>query len=245
MIDKYAEAMEPLDKTDALSQVVAGKSFVDIGGLWGTKGEMVTRMMKAGAKSATMADMQDENSPLWPAFDKHCEQMGVSGYGKKIVNICAPDAPQQLGKFDVVHCTGVMYHVPDVLQFLGNLTAVTGEYLFLGSSTLPPRIKNAEGMLETAPDQAVFIPNLTQRTRRIIVAYYEEIYGRMDAPFNAGGLTNDAPFFDAEGRPNFGPWWWLFTGGFMMRALSAHGFDIVAHGPNPMRFGYLMLARRR
>src|SRR5689334_17094164 len=114
----------PLDKRDLIRKHVEGMSFVDIGGLWGTKGETVTTAVDGGASRVAMADIKEPGSVWWQRFEAHCAERGVTGYDEIQVDICAPDAPERLGKFDFVHCAGVMYHVADLFTFLGNLVAV-------------------------------------------------------------------------------------------------------------------------
>ncbi len=192
-----------------------------------------------------MADIHQQPSIWWTRFEERCAERGVSGYNKTVVDICAPDAPQTLGRFDVVHCSGVMYHVPDLLQFIRNLASISRDYLIVGSVTLPDRIDGPEGDLDTDDDEAVFVPHLSKAKRRIIVDHYTTLYTKQGWKFNAGGLTDDSAFFDPDGTPRYGPWWWLFTAGFMCRMVEAHGFEILGYGPNPEQIGSTLIARKR
>ena len=129
---------------------MSGLSFVDIGGLWGTNGETVTTALLAGASRAVMADIQALGGIWWQKFEAHCTGLGVEGYEELQVDICSPDAPDRLGTFEFVHCAGVMYHVPDLFRFMGNLVSVTSKYLLLSSVVMPTR-SNLFGQLELRP----------------------------------------------------------------------------------------------
>jgi hypothetical protein len=75
----------------------------------GHQGETVTTAIRGGAKHATMADLHPLGNPWSKAFEEHCAAQGISGYSEQWVDICAPDAPAELGNYDFVHCAGVMY----------------------------------------------------------------------------------------------------------------------------------------
>ena len=53
-----------------------------------------------------MADIQAPGGVWWQKFEAHCAERGVDGYEEIQVDICAPNAPERLGKFDFVHCAG-------------------------------------------------------------------------------------------------------------------------------------------
>ncbi|MEO8839534.1 MAG: hypothetical protein ABI351_12580 [Herbaspirillum sp.] len=52
---------------------------------------------------------------------------------------------------EVVHCSGIIYHVPDPYRMLVNLRKLTAEHLILTSMVVPERIKNREGKMEFPP----------------------------------------------------------------------------------------------
>ena len=53
-----------------ISQVVAEKSFVDVGGLWGTANEKVSVAHTHGARTLTMIDVSPVDSELWTLFEQ-------------------------------------------------------------------------------------------------------------------------------------------------------------------------------
>ncbi|MBO0846884.1 MAG: hypothetical protein J2P22_15870 [Nocardioides sp.] len=227
---------EIIHKRQLIRAHVAGMTYVDIGGLWGTTNETVTTAIQGGASHATMADLHPLGNRWWKAFEDHCEAKGVSGYSEKWVDICSPDAPADLGTYDFVHCSGVMYHVPDLFAFIGNLRAVTNQLLLLSSEVMPDRITNARGTLEFGPDHSYLTPVLSEENRAIVAEYLQSDGRR------AGGLTYDAPFF-SDGKARTGPWWWLFSGEFMSRIVSLFDMEILAEGVRRKGRGYTVLAR--
>ena len=163
----------PLRKRELITEHVAGLSFVDIGGLWGTNGETVSTAVNGGATRAVMADIQTPDGHWWVALRERLAELGIEDYEEMQVDICAPDAPQILGSFDFVHCAGVMYHVPDLFRFVGNLVEVTNKYLLLSSVVMPDRIDRTSGSLVFGSDHAYLSPVLTAGAREIVAAYLE------------------------------------------------------------------------
>lgn len=229
-------ATEALKKRQLIREHVAGKTFIDVGGLWGTKGEMVTAAVSGGASHATMADVQPLGNHWWTAFEEHCAARGITEYAKVQADICSPTAPSTLGTYDFVHCAGLMYHVADLFAFISNLRAITTEYLMIGSVVMPDTITNAKGTLEFGPDHSYLAPVLSEQNREIVVEYL-----RNDGQ-NAAGLTDDSALFSGT-RPKTGPWWWLFSSAFMSRIIGLYGMEIIAEGPTPTGRGYTVFAR--
>ena len=54
-----------IDKCEWIEGVVKGRTFADIGGLWGTVNEQVTNAIQMGATKAAMIDMQTEGNEWW------------------------------------------------------------------------------------------------------------------------------------------------------------------------------------
>jgi hypothetical protein len=225
-----------LNKRQLITEHVGGLSFVDIGGLWGTNGETVSTAVNGGAKRAVMADIQTPDGHWWVALRERLDGLGVEDYEEVQVDICAPGAPQILGKFDFVHCAGVMYHVPDLFRFVGNLVEVTNKYLLLSSVVMPDRIDSPSGSLVFGPDHAYLSPVLTDENRQILAEHLEE------AGLHADGISSPHEYLD-NGRAHFTPWWWLFSSSFMTRVVELHGLEIVREGLTPQGRGYTVLAR--
>lgn len=225
-----------INKRELIAKHVAGRTFVDVGGLWGTKGEMVTAAAQAGAASVTMADIQEPGTKWWQRFRDRCRDFGVESWAELHCDICAPDAPVKMGTWDFVHCSGVMYHVPDLFGFVSNLIKITNQYLLLSSVTMPEQINNSAGRLTFSRDKTYLAPHLTDEHRAIVRGYLDQ------HKLTAAGITNENPFIE-DGVARTGPWWWLFSGEFMLRLLELYNLEIVAHGPTRSHLGYTVLAR--
>ncbi len=228
-------------KRKRIPEFVKGKSFVDIGGLWGTKGEMITTAASGGAASLTLADIQPLESKWWDRFDAHAAAEGVTDYEKQQLDICSPCAPKTLGQFDFVHCSGIMYHVPDLFSFIGNLLKISREYVMLGSVVMPDRIGTDKHYINFGSDRATLGPLLSKADKALITEHFLAKRGK----FAADGLTSEDSFFKPDGSAKFGPWWWLYSARFMVRLMGMHNVDIVEHGPTPGDFGYMVLVRKR
>lgn len=226
-------------KRNWIRRNVAGRSFIDIGGLWGGQAEMVTPAAEGGAARLTMADIQPAGSHWWQVFRDRCAERGVDGVTEIVADICAADAPARLGVHDVVHSSGVMYHVPDIFGYLGNLVAVTGDALVLTSVVIPKRIGTGAAAIDLRDDSALLVPALGPKRRAMLVAHFSD----GDPGFTAAGLTDDTPAMQ-DGRPRYGPWWWLFTAGFMERAVRLTGLEIERSGPGLGAHSHTVIARR-
>ena len=96
-----------LHRQEVIRELCPGKTFADVGGLFGTVNEMVTVAMLAGAREATMIDFQPAKNWQWPLFHERCRELGVSGYHSVVGDICNDRLVDDVGRFDVTHCSGV------------------------------------------------------------------------------------------------------------------------------------------
>ena len=55
----------------------AGKTFAEVGGLWGTTNERASVAHRAGARDLTMVDLSPADSKWWPLFEARRIQFGV------------------------------------------------------------------------------------------------------------------------------------------------------------------------
>lgn len=229
------------DKKDHwIDQLVAGKSFMDVGGLWGTRNEKVTRALKGGASKATMADITPPGHQLWHDFDAHCRQLGVSAYECLQLDIVEPPVEYAALVHDVVHCSGIIYHVPDPYRMLANLRKLTARHLIVTSMVVPERIANSVGTLEFPADRAAFVPSLRESTRAIVAAHFELLQLSVAAI--------NTPMHEAwrwpDGTPNYGPWWWLMSPPYLRGLLEVCGFAIEDECWSWEERSYSFLARR-
>ena len=131
-----------------ISQVVAGKSFADVGGLWGTVNEKVSVAHAHGARGLTMVDVSPRDSELWELFDERRRTLRVPAVECVSADILTLVEGDPCPQFDVVHCSGVLYHMPEPMQFLRALRKITREALVLTSAITATRVEGAEGVLE-------------------------------------------------------------------------------------------------
>lgn len=204
-------------RDEYIRRTVRGRSFADIGGLWGTVNEKVSVAHAAGAAELTMIDITVEGGELWKLFEQRMRTAGISGYRCVSTDICAV----QDQRFDVVHCSGVLYHHPNPQTLLAALRRATGEHLVLSSAVTRSVIENRHGRYEIPPSGVILVPALNDAERAILGAYWKEVGAE------AHGITAPARFHPSD----FGPWWWLPTATAMGAMARAAGFDIVDHAP--------------
>ena len=206
-----------------IGQVVSGKSFTDVGGLWGTVNEKVSVAHSYGATQLSMIDISPPDDPLWTSFDRRCADHSLPEVDHVSTDIIAYAEGQAGATSDVVHCSGVLYHMPDPVRFLGALRKITGESLILSSAVTAPRVESEIGMFEIPGSAMVCVPALHGRDREILRSYWEGVVGD-----GALGLT--AP--QSSWRPeDFGPWWWLPTSEALVGLCEAVGFRQVDGSP--------------
>ena len=195
-----------LEKHRWIAELVPNRTFADIGGLWGTSNETVSIAMRHGAHEATMVDIQPPHSKWWKAFHERCEALGISGYRSVVGDICNDRIADDIGCFDITHCSGIIYHLPSPFHMIRNLISITRERFILTSMVVPDRIENRFGTLELYRGQCLSVPTLSGSRRDILIEHFDQ------AGIKAGGLNVPSnPPVTPRGRFHYGPWWWLFS----------------------------------
>jgi len=203
--------LDPRD--EFIGRVVRGRSFVDVGGLWGTVNERVSVAQRYGANSLAMIDVSLAGTALWSLFEERRRALKLPEVRCISGDILTLDKTTLGIHFDVAHCSGVLYHMPNPVLFLAALQRLTKQYLILTSSVTSTRIRNERGSLDIPDGAVVFIPALPPRERSILQSHWEKIA-------TAIGLTTEV-----EWRPDdFGPWWWLPTVDSLKAMCMAAGF---------------------
>jgi hypothetical protein len=150
-----------------------------------------------------MIDILPAGQELWQSFDDHRRALGlpeVSCISSDIVDLAdIVPCPQ----FDVVHCSGVLYHMPNPMRFLVALRRITREYLVLSSAITATKIKSNKGVLEIPQTAALFVPALQGRESVIVSSYWQKFVGD-----GAIGLTREVASWQPE---DYAAWWWLPT----------------------------------
>jgi 2-polyprenyl-3-methyl-5-hydroxy-6-metoxy-1,4-benzoquinol methylase len=177
---------------------VRGKTFADVGCMWGVDGAIAFAAETAGAAAVTGVDLM----PATPTYERvHAERHSRVRFVQG--DLHDPAAIAAIGAHDVVWCSGVVYHAPHPLLTLERLRELTGELLILSSETIPevPGIAQA----------CVFLPGLPERHRR---AYAAARGGR-----DAHGITTE---FDPE--QGYGNWYWGLSPSALAAMCAASGF---------------------
>ena len=205
-----------------IGKVVRGKSFAEVGGLWGTVNEKISVAHAQAANDLTMIDISPPESELWHLFDERRRALQVPEVQCLSADLLKLVETVPCPQFDVVHCSGILYHAPDPLRFLRALRLVTREFLVLTSVVTARRIANKHGALEIPQAAALFVPALQGKERAILQTYWEQVVGD-----GALGLTQEIKSWDLD---DFAPWWWLPTVEALAASCMAAGFDPVEGG---------------
>jgi len=215
----FKRSSTPADPRDTfIAGVVKGKSFADVGGLWGLVNEKVSVANSAGARSLTMIDRITPKESLWAHFRERCRDLGVGEVHHVSGDIIGVGEAAQHPVFDVVHCGGVLYHAPDPVRLLRALRRITTEHLVLGTLVTASRVETDAGMMTVPDSGALFIPALARRERTILESYWRQFVGD-----GAVGLTSPT----AWDPDNYVPWWWLPTETALRAMCEVAGFTCV------------------
>jgi hypothetical protein len=213
--------MEPI-RQQWIPQAVEGKSFIEVGGLWGVVNEQITLAHSAGATSLTQIDPGEEE--LWSSFHERCAAAQVTDYHCIVGDINDPALTATVEPADVVHCAGVLYHCPHPLFTLQQLRRLTKQTLLLGCATIPERVANSAGELRLEEGSALFVPAATPTQLSVLVQYMSEV-GARDIP----GIDQSLP--DGWKVTDYAPWWWYFTPRFVESLLTLAGFKVRYMSP--------------
>jgi hypothetical protein len=221
-----------------ITAVAPGRSFVDIGGIgeWSER-ERISQSVAAGATRSAVADILPADSDYWRHFHERMAKRGIprSAYDSHAgVDITRPDLAGRLPAFDVVHCTGILYHCPDPVAALHNLRSLTGRWLIVNTVVCPDRVENAAGAIALPAGAALFLPGLSEAERGVLRLHYQTKFGwspdygldyvaprpRPRAP--EAVMPHVAP----DGSLSCMAWWWLFSIPAFRSLLQLLGFDI-------------------
>jgi len=206
-----------------VAAAAAGKSFAEVGGLWGTVNEQVSVAARAGAADTTMIDVAPDDGSdderLWELFRERANSLGVTDTTCVQGSIDDADTVRRVGRFDAVCCSGVIYHCPEPLHTLRQLSAITRETLILGSATIPEKISSSAGSFSVAPGAALLVPALTESHRVVLGEWLREVGG-------GEALGVNYPLQTEWELDDNTAWWWFFTRDYVAAMLRLAGFEV-------------------
>lgn len=212
---------EPI-REEWVAAAAPDKSFAEVGGLWGTVNEQVTIAARAGATATTMIDVEPNDgseADLWKLFRERAAALGVTDTVCVQGSIDDPETVQRVGSFDVVSCSGVIYHCPEPLHTLRQLRAITRETLILGTATIPETVSNAAGSVSVEPGAALLTPAMTQSQCAVLGQWLREVGG-----VQALGVNH--PMQSDWALDDYKAWWWFFTRDYVAALLRDAGFEV-------------------
>ncbi len=228
-------------KDQWIKEIVKGKTFADIGGLWGTKNEKVSLAVQSGAKAATMIDAAPPDNEMWQAFKDHCVDLNISGYHCLHADVTDQHLGKSIGAYDLIHCSGVIYHLPDPFLMLRNLYSVVNESLILTSMTVPNRIETKIGTIEFSGGTVLSVPLLSQEQKEIFSLHFES-EGIVIGAINGDPVEE---WVTSDGLSHYGPWWWLWTPDFVKNMLETCRFEVIDVCESWQGKSHSFLCRRR
>lgn len=199
-----------------LGRHAPGASFLDVGPLWGTAGEMVTWAHACGATSLAVVDHVPFDHPLWQAFAARLRDHNVPEESCRLIvaDAEAPGFADAVGQHDLVYCNGLLYHTPSPWAFLRSLRTVTASRLVLGSVVLLPGLSDLPS--------SVFVPALAEEQRRDLATAYA-----FPTAAQADGISwPEAHWTYADGTHDARPFWWLHSRDTIRRLLELTGFVV-------------------
>jgi trans-aconitate methyltransferase len=187
------------DLTALIKKYAPGKSFADIGCMWGIDGSNSFLAERSGSTKVVGVDVYKESQNFLEAKKKTDSKVEFV-----LGDINSPETSQKIGSCDVVYCAGVLYHSPDPFHLLTRLRAICKETLILSTTCIPEvrGIRNA----------AIFYPFLNEKQRQI---------------WNRGIGSQKAITGPYEPESGYANWFWGMTPSCIESLLQCAGFEIV------------------
>lgn len=186
---------------DYIRRHAAGKSFADIGCMWGVNGEYAFVAEEAGAGRVVGVDVFGPT----PEFEE--KRLSRNSRVEFVLgDISRADTVRRVGEVDVVFCAGVLYHHPSPYDLLVALRRICKETLILRTSTIPE--------IKGLPNAAVYFPMLDQRGR--------ELWNlRGLGVLHQAGITSEF-----QPQDGYGNWFWGLTPSCLESLLQTAGFRV-------------------
>jgi SAM-dependent methyltransferase len=186
---------------DYIRDRASGKSFADIGCMWGVNGEYAFLAEAAGATAVAAVDVFGPT----PEFEE--KRLARRSRVRFVLgDITRADTIERTGIADVVLCAGVLYHHPSPFDVLVALRQICRETLILRTSTIP----EVRGL----PNAAVYFPMLDAKARGLWNL-------RSLGVAHQAGISG--AFQPADG---YGNWFWGLTPSCLESMLKTAGFRV-------------------
>ena len=187
---------------------VPGRTFLDVGCMWGVNGRYAFLAEEAGATGTSGMDVFGPT----PEFER---ERRVRESRVRFVLGDATDAAAiaRVGRAEVVLCAGVLYHHPSPFDLLVALRRLCTERLILRTSTIPefPWMRN----------MAVYWPMLGPQQRSLW-------------SLRRLGLDHQAAITEPfSPRDGYGNWFWGMTPSCVGSLLQTAGFRVLARASEP------------
>lgn len=185
-----------------------GRSFVDIGCMWGVNGEFSFIAEDAGATAIKGVDVFGPT----PEFEKK-KRTRNSNVEFILGDVTHPDTLKKIGLMDVVFCAGVLYHHPSPFDLLTALRRICARILILRTSTIPE--------IEGLPNAAIYFPMLRPSDRTLWNLSSLGVQRQ-------AGITGDF-----EPKQGYGNWFWGLTPSCLESLLATAGFHLEFRAVEP------------
>lgn len=186
------------DRLELVRAHAPGRSFADVGCMWGVHGQIAFTAEEAQASSVSAVDIMQATPQFLSEHERRRSSVRfLSG------DVHDEDLLERLGPHEVVWCSGVVYHAPHPLLTLQRLRGITTETLILSSEVIPelPGIAQA----------CVFLPFLPEDQRKA------------HAGLRASRQVGLSTPFQAEQR--YANWYWGLTASALAAMLRTAGFE--------------------
>jgi SAM-dependent methyltransferase len=181
-----------------------GSTFIDVGGMWNSHGEIAFCAEESGADRVVLFDAMHPTGEYLREHERRASSVEfVAG------DLHDRAAIAELGGFDVVWCTGVVYHSPSPFEQLRHLRRICRRDLLLGSHVIP-EVPGIEGA-------CIWYPGVSPAGRRA----FRRAHGGDRAPLCLG-VTE--PFDPGAGYSNY---WWGISRSALRSMVETAGFEVL------------------
>ena len=184
-------------------------TFADIGCIWRVDGAFSFFAEESGARRVVGVDIYESKR-----FEEERTKRN-----SKVEFICGDinnrEIVKKVGLCDIVFCSGVLYHIPNLLHFLSVLRTICVKTLILSSRTIP----EINGLKNTL----VFYPFLNQKQKRFW-------------SLGSGHKTADKPY---EPGNEYSTWFWGVSLSCIESMLKVVGFEIKERYLRPFQAFYV------